>query len=120
MPYHTVQCLLLQGSYIPANCPYPAVVLLLSKEFVSKPYPMEELQLLLGWKRQGSPAKLLPVFYNLTCKDLYTIIARYKAEAAQGSAFEHVQKKQWVEDLEGLLGITGLRNDQVFTLHLPH
>jgi hypothetical protein len=92
--------------------PHSAVVLLLSKAFISKKYPMEELHLLLEWQRQGSPAKLLPVFYDVTHKDLCAKILELKA-AAWITAEERLLRKQWVDDLEGLLGITGIQKDQV-------
>jgi hypothetical protein len=112
-------------AHIPANTPlvwipmlssprhFPAVVLLLSKELISKEYPMEELHLLLEWQRQHSPAKLLPVFYDLTWQDVYDKATDYKAAATKGSEAEQLRTKHWVDDLEGLLRITGIRKDQV-------
>jgi hypothetical protein len=48
-------------------CTVPAVVVVLSKEFISKPYPMKELQqLLLHWRDRGHKALLLPVCYNIS------------------------------------------------------
>ena len=91
----------------------PAVVLLLSQEFISRRYPMEELQLLLEWRRQGSKAHLLPVYYSLTYDDLGTAIEKYGREARESSEAEQLPKTQWVKDLERLQGITGIRMDQV-------
>jgi hypothetical protein len=57
------------------------VVVVLSKEFISKRYPMEELQLLLKWRRQGSKVQLLPVFLDITYKDLNNQLKLYKTAA---------------------------------------
>jgi hypothetical protein len=99
------------------------VVVWLSNEFISKPYPMEELHLLLEWQRQGSPAKLLPVFYGLTYNVLKEKIDEYKVSAfgtqeqqrTQPWAKDVEELRQWLKDLEELLTITGHRKDQVLS-----
>jgi hypothetical protein len=106
------------------------VVLVLSKEFISKPYPMEELQLLLQWREVAqeagtSSAKLLPVLYHMSCDELVAQAEVY-SRAAAGKMLEeelrtmspkwagHTDKLgQWAEDLVHLGGIAGLRKDQV-------
>jgi hypothetical protein len=88
-----------------------AVVLIISQEFVSKRYPMEELRLLLAWRGQGSKGVLLPVLYDLTYQDLLNMIAEYNKEAAAASSSEEqALKRQWARDLGELAGIT---KDQV-------
>jgi hypothetical protein len=94
----------LQSQFTP---PPPAVVLVLSKEFISKRYPMEELRLLLEWRRQGSPAVLLPVFHSVDCEEVGRRAAEYEA------ATSDPHKQQWAKDLKEVLGITGARADQV-------
>jgi hypothetical protein len=106
------------------------VVVVVSKEFISKPYPMEELQLLLHWQSQGSPAVMLPVFYHISLEQLGQNIAVYKLAAAgkrtplqRAWAKEQWSKDfkmptpqqlgQWAEDLGRLHGTTGVREDQV-------
>jgi hypothetical protein len=107
-----------------------AVVVVLSKEFISKPYPMEELHLLLHWQQLGSPAKVLPVFYDISYEQLGARAALYKrAAAGEMTLVEGLWAKeqwakdlkiptpsqlcQWVEDLGKLGGITGFRENQV-------
>jgi hypothetical protein len=103
-------------------------VVVLSKEFISKRYPMEELQLLLHWQRQGSSAVLLPVLYDMSYEELGAQITLYK-QAATGKvkplkdlwAKQHWSKDlptqqqlmQWVEDLGKVAGITGFQEKQV-------
>jgi hypothetical protein len=92
----------------------PAVVLVLSKAFIGKRYPMEELQLLLEWRRQGSEAKLLPVFYDITWEVIDSSVKEYKRTASsEADSHKAAQKRQWAQDLEELEGITGIRPDQV-------
>jgi hypothetical protein len=89
-------------------------VLLLSKDFIRKQYPMEELQLLLRWREQGSKAKLLPVFYDLSIEELLACVADYKKGASDDTTQQQQQRRQqWVTDLEELAGITGFRKEQV-------
>ena len=88
-----------------------AVVLLLCEDFVSTQYPMEELHLLLEWRRKGSPAKLLPIFHNITFPALKTKAAKYRA--AVGTAEGHRHVEQWARDLAELTGSVGFRRDQV-------
>jgi hypothetical protein len=85
----------------------PAVVVVLSQEFTSKQYPMEELQLVLQWQQQGSAAKLLPVFHGITYEEVISIIKQYQ-QALEGSL-----EVQWAKDLSLLCDITGARSDQV-------
>jgi hypothetical protein len=107
------------------------VILILSKEFISKPYPMEELHMLLHWQRQGSPVKLLPVFYSISPEGITAQIDKYQAAAGWGGRLRNLWGnttgsqceqqwaadlqglQQWVTDLEKLGGITGVRSDQV-------
>jgi hypothetical protein len=99
-----------------------AVVLWLSRDFISKRYPMEELHLLLHWRQQGSKVALLPVLHDLTYQNLLSVTAEYKAAHASSSE-EQVLRKQWGKDLEELGGITALRKDQVLrctVLFTPH
>jgi hypothetical protein len=107
----------------PVLHPLVSVVLMLSEEFISKKYPMEELQLLLEWRwqdkaglklrKQGTRAELVPVFYDLTYQDLSQTIAEHNRKAAQGTEEDQQRMRQWVKDLKKLQGITGLRQDQV-------
>jgi hypothetical protein len=83
------------------------VVVVLSKEFISKPYPMEELQLLLEWQRQGSPAVLLPVYHGIAYEGVINQAAEYQ-EAGKGT-----RQRQWAKDLSLLANITSFRADQV-------
>jgi hypothetical protein len=94
----------------PQPTPPPAVVLVLSEAFVSTPYPMEELQLLLEWRRQGSPTVLLPVFYGAECEEVGRRIVEYQAQT------ESRLKQQWAEDLREVSSITGARLNQVRAL----
>jgi hypothetical protein len=102
------------------------VVLVLSKDFISKSYSMKDLQLLLELQRQGSPAVLLPVFYEMSFDDLGPQADLYKKAAAgqvallgeQWSKDMKVpsphQLQQWAEDLDKLRGvITGFQENQV-------
>jgi hypothetical protein len=116
------------------------VVVVLSKEFISKKYPMEELQLLLHWRdaaeknaqdaaqdtaqeRGVVSAKLLPVFYDMSYEELGKQVAVYQKAAAGQMPQQELRKQiwaadvdklgQWVEDLKKLGGVTGLRKDQV-------
>jgi hypothetical protein len=82
------------------------VVLVLSKAFISKKYPMEELQLLLEWRRSGSPAVLLPVFHGVDCDEVGRKAAEYELATDQ-------RKQQWAKDLKEVSRITGARPDQV-------
>jgi hypothetical protein len=84
-----------------------AVVLVLSKEFISKPYPMQELQLLLHWRAHGSVAQLLPVYHGITYEEVGSTIAQYQ-ETQEGTI-----EWQWAKDLSLLCNITGARTDQV-------
>ena len=88
----------------------PAVVIVLSKEFISKPYPMEELQMLLERRRQGSTAVLLPVFYDVTWEEV-----SQKAEQYTNAWWQRSTKQQWAADLGELAAISGIRLDQVQT-----
>jgi hypothetical protein len=93
-----------------------AVVLILSKEFVSKKYPMEELQLLMAWQKEGSPARLLPVLYHITFEELNEKVEEYKAALLSGGGVEGDEQcrlEQWVQDLTDLQRHTAFRKDQV-------
>jgi hypothetical protein len=114
-----------------------AVVLILSKDFVRKQYPMEELQLLLEWRKQGSKATLLPVFLNLTWGQLNSTAKAYKAGNVEmlkqnqppaaavecslkwdDEAKDEDQRRHWGGMLAELCRITGTRRDQVRSVHL--
>jgi hypothetical protein len=90
------------------------VVVVLSKEYIQKPYPMEELQLLLDAMQEpgeGTPAsaakrgRLLPVWY-LKERELQEAIAKFRA----GEAEMH---QKWGAALQRIYGITAVRDDQV-------
>jgi hypothetical protein len=117
-----------------------AVVVVLSEAFIGKPYPMEELHLLLEWRSKGSAVRLLPVFYDITWEDFHSKVQEYGASSSEAErqrskdlselgsiatsdvaaseqrcqeAAGARRKQQWVEDLGELEGITGIRPDQV-------
>jgi hypothetical protein len=90
------------------------VVVVLSEAFVSKPYPMEELELLLRWQEAGSKAVLLPVLYDLRYEELVAKVGRYRA-AADGAPEEQQLRQRWADSLDRLQHITGMRKDQVWT-----
>jgi hypothetical protein len=93
-------------------------VLILSEDFISKKYPMEELQLLLARNRQG--VKLMPVFYDVLWENLSAKADRYKIEAGEAGTEDPALKLQWYHDLQELKRITGFRPDQVRCFHPLH
>jgi hypothetical protein len=119
------------------------VVVVLSKEFISKKYPMEELRLLLHWREaataQGSGSAKLLLLYHMTYEELGAQAEVYRRAAAGEMAAELHREQwagnmeklgqwaedleklgQWAEDLEKLGGITGFRKDQVGRSPLHH
>jgi hypothetical protein len=78
------------------------VVVVLSKEFISKKHSMEELQLLLERRSQGSPAKLLPVYLDITLDESRATQQEY---AASGQPLQ----QHWARDLHELAAITAVR-----------
>jgi hypothetical protein len=85
------------------NSPMPrAVVLLLSEEFVTSPYPSEELRLLLEY---GAPAKLLPVPCGVNWEDVEQMVADCKAAMAtdEGDDAGDEWRQLWVDLVEELL-----------------
>jgi hypothetical protein len=124
------------------------VVLVLSKEFITTPFPMEELHLLLERRRMHpeSQAVILPVLYNVTWEDVHAKALEYKQAAAAAAAARPMPSanaaahpdyelmavvnqqsagpsaalsEQYVLDLRDLEGITGIRTDQVCRCSLP-
>jgi hypothetical protein len=91
--------------------PSLAVVVVLTKHFISKKYPMEELHLLLERDRQGTRATLLPFFYGISTEDLGAKVEEYLKAPTDDE--EQQLKLQWAKDLTALGGITGPRPDQV-------
>jgi hypothetical protein len=99
-------------------CATPAttVVVVLSLEYIQKPHPMEELQLLLDAMRGahqqegGEPAamrgRLLPVWY-LPEKELLAAIRGFRAPD------QDELHRKWADALESIYGITAVRSDQV-------
>jgi hypothetical protein len=76
--------------------------LVLSKEFVTKRYPMEELQKLLEHRRKGSDVRIVPVFYPLDYAGVSDVKEGYKTKLDSTSKLQ----PQWLEDLETLLRAT--------------
>jgi hypothetical protein len=91
-----------------------AVVVVLSKEYVQKPHPMEELQLLLDAMQrseESTPAtakrgRLLPVWY-MSESELLEAIQRFRAPD------QDEQHKKWGAALHSIYGLTAVRRDQV-------
>jgi hypothetical protein len=89
-------------------------VVILSREFVRKKYPMQELRILLQrWQAQG--VELVPVLYGISVEDLLHMRQLYSnepwcvAEAMPaGSVLDG-----WAEDLQQLSLCTMIRSDQV-------
>jgi hypothetical protein len=86
-------------------------VLVLSEEFITTFYPMEELHLLMERQRQGSQAALLPVFYDVTWEQVHASVLKLKAKP-DGAPAQDLQPIS-AQELEDLAGITGMRPDQV-------
>jgi hypothetical protein len=84
-------------------------VLVLSSAFIVTPDRMEELHLLLERRRQGSKAELLPVLYDIPRIRVVEAVAEYNAAAGDQL------KQQWAKDLEGLLTITAMPKNQVYS-----
>jgi hypothetical protein len=77
----------------------PAVVLVLSEAFISRPYPMAELQLLLD-RRQQHPsceALLVPCFFGVEWKDVDAKANEY--ETKSGNEQCEAQWRQWARYL---------------------
>jgi hypothetical protein len=84
----------------PLFMPLPiAVVLVMSKEFVSAPLPMGELHLLLERRKQGSRTQLLPVFYDISRLKVAEAVVEYEAATCDEL------KQQWARDLKELSSI---------------
>jgi hypothetical protein len=112
-------------AYSTAAPPHPcfAVVLVLSKEFISKQCAMEELQLLLHYRKMGSTVKVLPVYYDLNMEELVEDKKLYRmamTDAAAGGALLKTMSwaqdlnhlPQWLKNLEELGGITSFHPDR--------
>jgi hypothetical protein len=91
------------------------VVVVLSLAYIQKPYPMEELQLLLnamrGVHQEGDAdaakrGRLLPIWY-LPEKDLVNAIREFRAPG------QDELHRKWADALESIYGITAVRYDQV-------
>jgi hypothetical protein len=93
----------------------PAVVLVLSKTFISNAYPMEELQLLLKRRlKQNSNSVLVPVFYDVEWQEVHDKVTEYKvAAAAANTAAEKQRLDAFWKGMEDMAHITGIRQDQV-------
>jgi hypothetical protein len=67
------------------NTRAPAVVVVLSAEFISKKYPMEELRLMRLLRQQGADSnnakavRVLPVLYDITYEAFWKVVEYYKA-----------------------------------------
>jgi hypothetical protein len=77
-----------------------AVVLVLSEEFITTPYPMEELQLLIGRHVVGSKAVLLPVPWDINWAD----VKDWAAHCKQAVTGEDGRQQDWAHLLEELQG----------------
>jgi hypothetical protein len=97
----------------------PPGILIISKDFVRKKYPMQELHILLRrWQDGGAP--LVPVLYGVTVEQLGDIQRQY-GEGAWGAAGEKPASAvlaRWAEDLQLLQRCTMIRPDQVLQLFL--
>jgi hypothetical protein len=78
------------------------VVLVLSEEFMSAPYPMKVLQLLLE-RHSWSPSKalLLPVPCSMEWEEVEDVAAEYKAAIGPGTDQRWLQARL-LEELRGL------------------
>jgi hypothetical protein len=83
-----------------------AVVLVMSREFFTRKWPLEA-ELLLRWWRAGLTARLLPVCYNMGPQEMGVCIAACQ-RAAGGMSVQ-----QWEGDIEALARITGVCKDEV-------
>jgi hypothetical protein len=81
------------------------VVVVLSTEFITKPYPMEELQLLMERHRQGSEAVLLPVFLTASYEDIGDKGRQYSEARKHLAAQQADQTFQWGDYLESLCAL---------------
>jgi hypothetical protein len=89
-------------------------VLILSKEFVRKRYPMQELRILLQrWEAEG--VALVPVLYGVTLEQLKDIRRAYDQErwCVAEKKPAHAVLDGWAGDLQRLLRCTMIRPDQV-------
>jgi hypothetical protein len=92
--------------------PSDAVVLVLSKEFICKPYLMEELHHLLEWQQRRSKAKVLPVLLDVTPANLL--------DKAKEYGMLPPPQQLWAKDLEAVAGIARISADQVLTFSALH
>jgi hypothetical protein len=91
-----------------------AGVVLLSKEYVRKEWPMNELRILLKRWRDGDVA-LVPVLYKLQVEDLVAIREQYDSHdwcVVDSKPAPEVLDK-YAEDLQQLMDCTMIRPDQV-------
>jgi hypothetical protein len=79
-------------------CATIAVVVLLSKAFISSSYSMEQLQLLLEGHRQGSGAKLVPVCFGISAADVALQAHQYRQAGGNLQ-----QRAAALEEVQGLL-----------------
>jgi hypothetical protein len=82
------------------------VVLIISKEYVNRRRPMQELHQVLEAQRQGCPVRLLPVLYNITPRLLETWSKEYAVS-------EVLWQQQGASDIQELMAITAICGDQV-------
>eukprot|EP00877_Chromochloris_zofingiensis_P013152 jgi/Chrzof1/8090/UNPLg00135.t1 len=78
------------------------VILVVSKAWVGKPYPMKEL----GWALSGDRSKLLPVFYGLTLSESRNTELVKQLVKDHGTDVE--LQAQAVKDVQELGGIGSL------------
>jgi hypothetical protein len=75
------------------------VVLVLSEQFLSRPYPLEELQLLIDRHALGK-AVLLPVPWDIEWADVEEMATRCRQDVAGGGD----QQQLWAQLLDVLRG----------------
>ena len=93
----------------------PAGVILLSKEYVRKTYPMEELRILLQRWQEGD-VQLVPVLYGATWAQLRNMRKLYDKEAWCVETEKKPSRKvldEWAGLLQQLQEATMIRPEQV-------
>jgi hypothetical protein len=91
------------ASYLHTQLLLPAVVLVLSEEFMSASYPMKVLQLLLErHSRNASKALLLPVPCSVEWEEVEDMATEYKAAIGPGADQHCWLLARYLEELRGL------------------
>ena len=80
-----------------------AVVVVLSREFLGKQHPMEEVRQIVQQRKAGSHQRLCIVLHGITYEE----------------CSQHVLP-EYAADLKTLLGVTALRGDQASAMSLPN